>query len=169
MPREGKRIIWSRNISPSSEKKTSRLVSFLAINRLRMRYKDTWICLIRTIRPDAFIANMVWQRICWHAADAKEWVNFHPTNPDSRLKIWRNLSLECHQPQPVTIPELNILISSFCCRDMCIMIILVPLLNVVLLMHLPRITSTIQILNQICWLWKKYALVSTLSAVWSCS
>jgi len=48
-------------------------------------------------------------------------------------------------------------------------IYLFPVLNFLLLMHLPRIASTIQISIHICWLMKEHPLVSTLSAVWQCS
>jgi len=100
-----------------------------------------------------------------HAGDAKELVHLRQTDADSWLQSRRHLYPEHHLPRLVTIPELNVPKSAIWRQDMCIHILLLPALNSLLLMHMPRIASTIQILIQICWLMKEHTLVSTQSAV----
>jgi hypothetical protein len=59
--------------------------------------------------------------------------------------------------------------ANVCYTDMCKYILHSSMLNVSILMQMPRITTTIQILIHICSLMKKHSLVSTPSTAWWCS
>jgi len=74
--------------------------------------------------------------------------------------------LECHLRQPVTMRQHNGPKSKVCHPNMGIYILLFPVLNVSILIHMPWIASPIKIFHQICWLMKEHPLVSTLSAMW---
>jgi len=50
--------------------------------------------------------------------------------------------------------------------DMCIYILLFPMLSFSILIHMPRITSAIMILMQICSLMNEHQVDSSLSAAW---
>jgi len=157
-PQLRKQIISYRNHAPRSEKKRSGVLSFLGTKRWRLRYKDTRQCFVKTKRPAAFLAKMALQRIRRHAGHAKLQVHLHP--PDAESGFHRRLYLRQarHPPQPVTLPELNLLKSSICRPDIHIRIQHLPGRNISKMMRIP---STIPILIQICWLMK----VSTLAVV----
>jgi hypothetical protein len=78
----------------------------------------------------------------------------------------RHLCLDSHPCHPVSMVELDVSKSSMCWLDICIHMHILPVLNDLLLIHMPRIANKINILIQICWLMKEHPLVSTLSAVW---
>jgi len=129
VPQLRKRNISLRNHAPRSEKRRSGVLSFLDIERWRLRYKDTWQCYVITKRPAAFLAKMAPQRICRHAGDAKEQV--HLPSPDAECGLQRPLHLcpACHPAQPVTLPELNRLKLSICRPDIRIRKQLFPVRN----------------------------------------
>jgi len=160
-PQSRKRNILLRNHAPRSKKRRSGVLSFLGTKRWRLRYKDTRQCFIKTKRPAAFIAKMATQTIRRHAGDMKEQVHLHLTDAESGLQSWLHHCPERHPPQPVTLPEFNLLKSLICLPDIRIRMHLIPVWN----FSMMRIPSTIPILIQICWLMK----VSTLSVVWWCS
>jgi len=161
-PQLRKRNILLRNHAPRSEKRRSGVLSFLGITRWRLRYKDTWQCFVKTKHLAAFLAKMAPQRIRRRAWDPKEQVHLHA--PDAECGLQSRLPI-CparhppHPPQPVTLPELNLLKSSICRPDIHIRIQLFHVHNCSTMMRIP---STIPMLIQICWLMK----VSTLSVAW---
>jgi len=161
-PESRKWNIWSRNLGLRSKKRECGVLSLRGIKRWRLRWKDTRLCFINTTHPDAFLAKIAPRRICRQAGDATEQVHLHPPYADS----WWHLCPAPHLPQWVTIPELKVPKWSICWPDMRIHIHLVPVQNFPILMHLPRIASTIQILIQIRWLMEEHPLVCTLSIVW---
>jgi len=142
---------WKRNISVrdhllKSEKRRSGVLSFLGITRWRLRYKDTWQCLIKIKRPATFIAKMARQSICRHAGDRKEQINLHPPDAKCGLRSWLHISAAWHRPhlpQPVTLPELNLLKLSICRPDIGIHRQLFPMKH---FLQMLRIPSTIPIL-----------------------
>jgi hypothetical protein len=79
-----------------------------------------------------------------------EQVHLHPTNADSQLQSRLHLCLELHPPQPVTILGLNVPQLSHCQPDIYIQINFFPLLRFLVMMHVIRIASMIQIVIQIC-------------------
>ena len=161
-----KRNIWSRNLPAWSEKRRSGVFSFLAIQRWRLRYKDTQLCLAKTRRPDAFLAKMALQRIHRHTGEAQVQVHLQSTDIHNRLQSRRHLCQPCHPPQLATILEHNVPTWSISRLDILNDIHLIPVLNFPILMHLPRVARIIQILIQIRWLMKEHSLVSMLSVVW---
>jgi len=100
--------------------------------------------------------HMAIQSIGRYAGGAMEWVHLPQT--------LRHLRLQCHLHHRVTIRELKVPESTVCHPDICIYLLLFPMLNLLILMHIPRISSAIKIIFQICWLMKEHPLVSTLSA-----
>jgi len=80
-----------------------------------------------------------------HAGDKNEHVHLNPTDADSRLQSWHHLSPEHYPAQSVPITKLNIPKSTICRPDMCIHILPTPSLNLLLLMHVTRIASIIEI------------------------
>jgi len=86
------------------------------------------------------------ERIRRHAGDAKEQAHLHLTNAESRLQSRLHHSPARHPPQPVTLPEFNLLKSSFCRPEIRIRIELFPVRNFLMM----RIPSMIPILIQIC-------------------
>jgi len=123
-------------------------------------------CFVKTKWTDAFLPTMAPQRIHRPTGGAEDRVHFHPTDTDSRHQNRRHHRLARHLRHPVTMRELYVPKSMIYHLVMCIHIHLFPVLSFSILMHMPRIDSTIQISIQICWLIKEYPLVSTLSAVW---
>ena len=107
---------------------------------------------------------MAQQRIRWHDGDGKEQADLHLTDANRR----RHLCSKHHSPQLVTVPRINVCKSLICRPDIRIHIQLLPVLELLLLMLLPRIACTIQIFILICWLRKEHPLVGTLSAAWEC-
>jgi len=154
-----KQNISFRNHTLRSKKRRSGVLSFLGINRWWLQYKDTQQCFVKTKRLAAFLAKMAPPWIRRHAGEAMEHVYLHPSNAETGLQSWLHLCPASHPPQPVTLPELNLLISSHCRPDIRICIQLFPVRNFSMMMKIP---STIPILIQISWLMK----VSTLSVVW---
>jgi len=70
-------------------------------------------------------------------------------------------------PEPlVRMTERKVPKSTICLSDICSHILHFPALNVSILMHMPRINSTIQISIRIWRLMKEHPQVSKLSAVW---
>jgi hypothetical protein len=66
-----KRNIALRHHRPRSKKRRSVVLSFLAITRRKLRYKETPQCFDKTTLPAAFLVKMGPQRIDRHAADPK--------------------------------------------------------------------------------------------------
>jgi len=161
-----KRNIRLWNLASRSETSWRGVLSTLGIEWWRQWYKHTQLWFVKTTRPDAFLARMAPQRICRHTGNPKAQEHLHPIDADSQLRSWRHLCPACHPPQSVTILEHKVPKSSTCWRDTRIYIHIFAVLNVFILMHLPRIASRIQILIQICWLMKEHPMVSTLSVVW---
>jgi len=158
-PQSRKRNILSTTHPPRSEKRRSGVLSFLGITMWRLRYNDTWQCFVGTKRPAAFLGKMAPQRIRRHAGDAKEQVHLHPLDAECALQSRLHIRPARHlpqPPQPVTLPELNILKLSICRPDIHIRIQLFPVRKFSMMMRIP---STIPIFIQICWLMK----VGTLS------
>jgi len=122
--------------------------------------------LHQTNQTDAFHANMALQSIQRHTGGTKEWVHLCPAITDSLHQNRHHLRLECHLCHPAIMRELKCPESTICHPDMCIYILLFPSFTVSIIMHMLRITSTIQIIIHICWLMKDHPLVSTLPAVW---
>jgi len=157
-PQSRKRNTSLRIHTPRSEKRRHGLLSFLGTKRWRLWYKDTRQCFVKTKRLAAFLAKMAPQWIRRHAGDAKEQVHLHPTNTESRLQSRLHHCPSHHLPQPVTLPEFNLLKLSICLPDIRIPMQLFRVRN----FSMMRTLSTITNLIQICWLMK----VSTLSVVW---
>jgi len=153
-----KRNTALRNHAPRSEMWRSGVLSFLGTKWWRLRYNDTRQCFVKTKRPAAFLAKIALQRIHRHATDAKEQVHLQPTNAESGLQSRLHHCPVRHPPQPVTLPEFNLLKLSICLPDIHIRMQVFPVRNVLMM----RIPSTILILIQICWLMK----VSTLAVAW---
>jgi len=128
-PQLRKRNILLRNPAPRSEKRRSRVLSFLSITRWRLRYKDTRQCFVKTKSPAAFLAKMAPQRIRRHTGDAKDQVHLDPPDAECGLQSRLHICPACHPPhppQPVTLPELNLLGSSICWPHIRIRIQLFP-------------------------------------------
>jgi len=157
-PQYGKCNSWSRNLMPKSGKRSSWELSFLSIEMWRLRYKDTWQWFVKIILTAACRAKKAQHRISRHAGCANEWVHLNQNRHDLRP--------EPHLFQLVTIVELKVSKWKVCHPDMCIYILLFPMLNLSVLMHMPRIASVIKISFQSCCLMKEHPLVSTQSAVW---
>ena len=104
---------------------------------------------------------MVQQRIRRHAGVAKAWVHLNQNQHHHRP--------ECHLCYMVVMWDLQVRISMVCHPDMCICILLFRTLDHSVLMHTPRITTSVKILLLIWWLMKEYPLLNTLSAAWVCS
>ena len=132
----------------------------------RLRWNDTWLWFMEIKPTAAFVAKMAQQRICRHTGGAKAWVHLDPSDSDSRHMTRRHIHPKCHLCHPVTLRELTLPKSKVYHPDMYIHILHFPALNFSIVMHMPRIASTIQIIFQICWLLQEHPLVSTLSAVW---
>jgi hypothetical protein len=79
-----------------------------------------------------------------------EQVHLHPTNADSHLQSRPHLCQEHHPPQPVTILALKVPQFSFCQPDIYIHINYFSQLRFLVMMHVTRIASMIQIVIQIC-------------------
>jgi len=103
--------------------------------------------LCQNQRPAASLAKMALQRIRRHAGHAKEHVHLHPADAESRFQSQLHLCQARHPPQPVTLPELNLLKSSMCRADIRIRIQLFPGRKISKMMRIP---STIPIFIQIC-------------------
>lgn len=165
MPQSSKHKIWSRNLAPMCMLGRSGVLSFLSIKRWRRQFTDIRLYFFKTTRLDTILAKIRLQRIRWQAGDSRQQAHLHPTNKDTKHQSGHHLWRNSRQPQLVTIPELYIPTSTIRRADMHIHIHIVPMLNCLLLVHLPRIASMIQIVSQIYWLLMEYPLVSTLSAV----
>jgi hypothetical protein len=85
-------------------------------------------------------------RIFRPTGDAMEQGHLHLPDAESGLRRRLHLCLAWHPPQPVTLPELNLLKSSICRPDIHIPIQLFPVRNIMVKMRLP---SMILILFQI--------------------
>jgi hypothetical protein len=151
---------------PISEMRRSGALSILGITGWGQQWKFTRLYFIKITRPDAILAKIAPETICRHAGDTKELVHLHGTNTDSRLHSQCILYTKWSPPPLVTIPEFNYPTSSICQLVIPFHIHLIPELNFSILMHLPRIASTGQILIQMPWLMKEHRLVSTPSVVW---
>jgi len=108
-PQSRKRNISLRNHVPRSEKRRSRVLSFLGTKWWRLRYKDTQQCFVKTLRPAAFHAKMAPQRIRRHAGDAKEQVHLHPTDAESGLLSRLHHCPARHPPEWLTLLKFNLL------------------------------------------------------------
>jgi len=135
----------------------------------RLRWKDTWLCHGKIRRTAAFLAKMAQNRIPRHTGDTKAWVHLHQSVSDSWHQNRCHIHLKCHFFHLVTLRQITYPKSKVCHPDICIYILLFPVLNVQILMHMPKIASVIKILIQICWLMKGHPQVSPLSAAWYCS
>jgi hypothetical protein len=93
---------------------------------------------------------MALQRFGRQPGDANQQVHLHPTDTDSKPHSRHYLCPNRHLPQSVTLLYLNITKTSICWLDRHIHMHLFPVLNVLLLMHLPGIASTMQSVIQIC-------------------
>jgi len=155
-PQWRKRNIWSGNLARMSEKRTSEELSFLGIKKWRVLRKVTRQWFMKITQTAAFLARTVQYRIRRHAWGPKELVYLYLNG--------HHLGLERHPRHLVRMTELKILKPMVCHPDMCIYILLFRTLNFSILMHMPRISSTIKVLFQICSLMKDHPLVSTLSA-----
>jgi len=144
----------------------SGVLGSMGIKWWRLEYKDTQLFFAKTTCQDGFVAKVAPQRISRHSGNLKEQVFLHLTDADSPLQGHFHCCLEYHPPQPIVIPYLKVPNWSFCWLDVHIHTDLFPGLNVVLLIHLCRIASRIQILMQIWWLMKEQPLVGTLPAMW---
>jgi len=136
-------------------------VLFCGHQRWRLRWKDTrqWFEKIRWTA--AFHSKMAHQRICRHTWGGEARVHLD--------QIRLHLRPECHLCHLVIMRERQVPKSKLCHPDMCINILPFPTINFSILIHMPRIASTIKIFVQICQLMKEHPLVSTLSAAWKCS
>jgi len=117
----------------------------------------------------SFLAKMAHQTICRHAGGAKELAHLQLTKADSWHQYWCRLYLEHQLHRLATIRELKVPKSKVCHLDICIYILLFPALNFSIMIHIPRIASTIKIVFQICWLMKEHPPVNMLLAEWKCS
>jgi len=115
------------------------------------------------------IATMVQRNIPRHAGGTNFGVHLHQTDYGSQHQNWHHVRPERDLCQPVPMRELTLRKSKVFPPDMCIYMLLFPMLNCSILMHMPRIARAIKISIQICWLMKEYPLVSTLPAEWQYS
>jgi len=120
-------------------------------------------------QTDACLAKMALQRIQGKVGGAKEQVHLVKSDANSRHQNKCHLHLERHLRQPVKIMALKVLQLQICLPDMYLNLHLSPALNFSIMMHLPKIVSTMKILFQICGLMKQHPLVSTVSAAWQYS
>jgi len=162
----GKHNISLRNPAPKSETRRSRQLSFLAMDRWMLRWKDNRVCFVKHMTTDTFLATMALQTISRHARSAKERLHLCLTGTDSWHQTQRNCRLNCHMREPVTIRELKVSQLPISHPDRCIPTLRFPALNFSILMHMARIASTMQISIQICWPMKEHPPVGTPSAVW---
>jgi hypothetical protein len=132
----------------------------------RWQYSDAQQCFNNTRRPDAVRSTIPPE---WIGRDGDCWtvqMPLHPTNnnylPLNPYYFIMKQEL-CHQ---MTMSELEGLQMTICHSDMCIHMLLFPVHKVSMLMHLPRIASTIQIIIQICCQNKNHPLDSILSVLW---
>jgi len=102
------------------------MLSFLRTKGWRLWYKDTRQCFVKTKRPAAFLATMAPQGIRRHAGHATEQVHLHPPDAETGFQSRLHFHQARHPPQPVTLPELNLLKSSMCRPDILIRIQLFP-------------------------------------------
>ena len=154
-----KRNISLRNHAPRSEKRRSGVFSFLERKGWRMPYKDTRQCFVKTKRPAAFLAKMVRQRICRHSGHWKEQLHHRPPFAENGFHSRLHLCPARHPPLPVTLPELNLLISSISWQDIRIRIQLFRVRN---FSKMISMLSRMPMMIQRCRLMK----VNTLSVVW---
>jgi len=104
------------------------------------------LCFVKTTPLDGFLAKMALQSIHRLAGDEMEQLHLHPIDADRQGHLCRKR----HPPQLVTVLELYVPKSSICPPVMHSYIHFFSVLNCLLLMHLPGIASTIQILIQVC-------------------
>jgi len=96
-------------------------------------------------------------------SDTLLWLTHQVYTPHPLGHFWR-------LPETIiNLANVNVHKLSFCQPDVCTHILFFPALDHLDLMHLRRIASTILILIQIWRLMMEHQMVSTLSAVWSCS
>jgi len=151
---------------PKSEKRRSGELSFLGMKMWRLRWKDTRLCFGNIRQTTAFLAEIAQHRIPRHTGDAMARVHLPWSNSDSWNQNQRHSPPKPQFIQPVTMSQLICPQSKVCHPDFCIYIVLFPVVNFSIMMHMPRIASVIKIWIQICWLMKEHPLVSTLSAAW---
>jgi len=144
-------------------------LGFQGMKMWRLRRKDSQLWLVKLKWMPAFLDQMAQYSICSNAEGAKAWVHLDETDSGSWHQNRRHIHPECHLYHLVTLREPTLPKSKVCHLDMCIYILHFPVLNFSILMHMPRITSTMKILFQICWLMKEHPQIITLSAVWYCS
>jgi len=97
----------------------------------------------------ALLAKMAQHRIPRHAGDAMARVHLHQSDPETRHQNSRLIHPKRHFFHPVAMRQLTYPKSKVCHPDMCIYILLFPVLNVSILMNVPIIASVIKILIQI--------------------
>jgi len=151
---------------PKSKNRRSTECSLLGMKMWRLQWKDTQLCIGTIKRTAAFLAKIAQHKIPKHAGGAEAWVQLHQSDLDSWHQNWHHIRPERHLGHSVIMRELMYPKSKVCHRDMCIYILLFPVLNFSILMHMPRIASVTMISIQICGLMKEHPLVSTLSAAW---
>ena len=135
----------------------------------RLRWKDTQLCCGKIRQTAAILTTMAQHRIPTQAGDAEARVHLHQSKSDSRQRNRRHILPKRHLFHRVTMRQLTYPKSQVCHPAMYVSILLSPLLNLSIMVHMPRIACMIKISIQICWLMKEHTLVNTLSAAWQCS
>jgi len=84
MPQYRNHNIWSRKITPMSNKTRNGEFSFLGTKQYRLRYKDTRQWFVKITQKAGFLAKMAKHRINKHARGTKQQVHIYQTDADSR-------------------------------------------------------------------------------------
>jgi len=146
------------NLTPKSGKIPCRVLCVLGIKWGRLWCKHTlqWFGNIQPMA--AFHATTVPQGMDRCNAIAKVRLNHHQNQ--------RHIRPERHLHHLATEREVKVMKQKVCHPDMCIYILLFPMLNFSIMIHMPSFTSTTKIVCQTCSLRKAHPLISTLSVVW---
>jgi len=147
VPQQRQQNISLRNHLLRSKKRRRGVLSFLDMNKGRLRYIDTQQCFVKTKRPAAFLAKMSPPTGCSHAGDAKKLMHIHPSDVESRLQTRLHLYPPCHPPQKVTFLAVKFLKLSISWPDIYSRIQLFTVQNFSMIM---RIHSAIPILLHTC-------------------
>jgi hypothetical protein len=125
-------------------------VEFPGDTKVQAGIEDTGLCFIKTTWPDAFLGTKAPKKIHRHARDTNKQVHLHAIDADSRLRSRHHICPDHHPPQLLIFLYLNFPESLFYWPDKHSFIYLFPMGNLLLLVLLLRIASTLEILIQIC-------------------
>ena len=133
-------MIKTRCTEVRAEKKPN--VEFPRHRNVRLQWNDTWQWFAKIRLTAAFCAKMAQQTIRRHNGGIEKQLHL--------LQTRRHICPDRHLCRPVTMMQLKVPKSNVCHLEMCIYMLLFPMLIFSFLMHMPRIARTIKIVFQIC-------------------